>query len=181
MAGDREEAGATLADIAGVERRTKEFLTYAKVSESFTLWGTVWFLGYGLTHFVPKHAGTIWLILNSLGIAGSFALAALARRRSGSPFRPQIPAILLTFIVFGFLWTYLGRMGWREQAAFWPTFFSFALIVFGAWAGRALVLAGAVLTLLTMAGYIWSGAYYDLWMAVVGGGALVGLGVWLRR
>ena len=35
-------------------------------------------------------------------------------------------------------------------------------------------------TTLTLVGYVYSGSYYDIWMALAGGGALVGIGLWLR-
>ena len=101
-------------------------------------------------------------------------------RRDHRYFQWRIPAIVLSFIGFGSLWLHLGHFGWREQTAFWPTLFAFALLLFGMWVGRALMVAAVVLTALSLAGYWTTGAYYDVWMAVVGGGALIGIGLWLR-
>jgi hypothetical protein len=179
MTVDRDEASALLADVAGMEQRTKEFLTYTKVSQSFFLWGAIWFAGYAASHYFKNQAGWIWLGLNLFGIVASVAMAARLKTR-GRGFRWQIPATVLTFIGFGALWLNLGHFGWREQTAFWPTFFSFALMLFGMWVGRAFMVAAAVLTALTLTGYWVSGDFYDIWMAVVGGGSLIGIGLWLR-
>ena len=179
MALDREEASALLADVAGMERRTKEFLTYTRVSNSFLLWGAIWFAGYTCTHFFPARAGWIWIGLNLFGIAASAAMAARVRRDHGY-FQWRLPATVVTFIGFGALWLNFGHFGWREQTAFWPTLFSFALILFGMWVGRAFIIAAAVLTTRTLVGYVFSGKVYDIWMAVVGGGSLIGIGLWLR-
>ncbi len=177
MTVDREEASALLADVAGMERRTREFLTYAKVSQSFILWGFIWFIGYACTHFFKAQAGRIWLGLNLIGIAASFVLS---QRGRPNQIQWRIPATVLVFIGFGMLWLNLGHFGWREQAAFWPTLFSFALVLFGMWVGRALMVSALVLTVLSLAGYWTTGNYYDIWMAVVGGGALIGIDLWLR-
>jgi hypothetical protein len=179
MTVDREEASSLLADVAGMERRTKEFLTYARASQSFILWGGIWFVGYICTHFFNAQAGWIWLGLNAFGLVASTALARRSRP-AGIQFQWRIPATVLAFIGFGALWLNLGHFGWREQAAFWPTLFSFVLLLFGMWVGRAFMIAAAVLTTLTLAGYWTTGGYYDIWMAVVGGGALIGIGLWLR-
>jgi len=176
---DRDEASNLLADVAGMERRTKEFLIYSRVSNSFLLWGGIWFVGYICTHFFRQDAGWIWIGLNLFGIVASIALARRVRRTHGY-FQWRIPAIVVTFIAFGALWLNLGHFGWREQTAFWPTLFSFALILFGMWVGRALIIAAFVLTVLTLVGYWATGDFYDVWMAVVGGGALIGIGLWLR-
>ncbi len=176
---DREEASALLADVAGMEQRTKEFLTYSRISQSFILWGGIWFAGYASAHFLPAHAGWIWLGLDVFGVIASSVMAVRVKRDHGY-FRLRLPATVLTFIGFGLLWLNLGHFSWREQTAFWPTLFSFALILFGMWVGRAFIIAAVVLTTLTLTGYAISGDYFDIWMAVVGGGALIGIGLWLR-
>ena len=51
----------------------------------------------------------------------------------------------------------------------------------GLWLGLRLVVAGTVLGLLTLGGYFLLRDYFLLWMAVVGSGALLLAGVWLRR
>ena len=143
MTVDREEASALLADVAGMEARTKQFLTYSRVSDSFLLWGGIWVAGYMCSHFLPVQAGWIWLGLDLFGMIASVAMAARARRDRGH-FQWRIPATVLTFIGFGILWMNLGHFGWREQSAFWPTLFSFALVLFGFWVGRSLLAAAAV-------------------------------------
>ncbi len=179
MVHDREEASALLADVAGMEKRTKEFLIYSRISQSFILWGGIWFVGYASTYFFPPEAGWIWIALNLFGVVASAAMAARVKRDHGH-FQWRLPATVLTFIGFGMLWMTLGHFSWREQTAFWPTLFSFALILFGMWVGRAFIVAAVVLTTLTLVGYVFSGEYYYPWMAVVGGGTLIGIGLWLR-
>jgi hypothetical protein len=57
----------------------------------------------------------------------------------------------------------------------------FAYVVIGLWfESWFLAVLGILVTVLTMAGYAWWPAYYCLWMAVTGGGALFGSGLYLR-
>ena len=50
----------------------------------------------------------------------------------------------------------------------------------GLWIGSRLAVTGLALAVLTLVGYYLFPAYFLLWMAVVGGGALILAGVWLR-
>jgi hypothetical protein len=50
----------------------------------------------------------------------------------------------------------------------------------GLWIGSRLAVTGLALAVLTLVGYYLFPAYFLLWMAVVGGGALILAGAWLR-
>ncbi|WP_042338501.1 hypothetical protein [Paraburkholderia ferrariae] len=54
-------------------------------------------------------------------------------------------------------------------------------VLAGLWLGARFVVAGIVLAVLTVFGYFMLAAHFYLWMAVVGGGALMLAGLWLRR
>ena len=59
---------------------------------------------------------------------------------------------------------------------------TFALYtIVGLWVGAAFVAIGLGITALTLVGYFFVGAWFDLWMAVVNGGGLVLGGLWMRR
>ncbi len=89
---------------------------------------------------------------------------------------------MVIVIGFGLLWSVvLGRLGFREMSAFWPTLFMSGYVIAGLWLGRAFMVIGLAITALTMAGYFWSDRWFDLYMAVVNGGGLVLCGLWMRR
>jgi len=50
----------------------------------------------------------------------------------------------------------------------------------GVWIGARLAVTGIAVAVLTLVGFYMLPAYFLLWMAVVGGGALILAGVWLR-
>jgi hypothetical protein len=86
------------------------------------------------------------------------------------------------FFGFGLLWSrLLGKFGIRESEAFWPTLFMFGYAIAGLWLGPALVAIGLAITALTVAGYLWIDAWFDLYLALVAGGGLILCGLWMRR
>ncbi len=185
MTVDPQEAGALLKGVEGVEKRTREILVYARAGDYMILWGVIWAVGYAAENWAGHYAYDIWLALDAIGLAGT-ALVTYNAARCIEPGRRHLIyvrplAAILALIGFGTLWIRLAHFGWREQAAFWPTLCAMLLFCFGLWAGRTLSIAAAAVIALTMAGYFWAGPWFDLWLAVTCGGALILGGVWLRR
>jgi len=56
-----------------------------------------------------------------------------------------------------------------------------AYVLAGLWWGTRFIVTGIALALLTLGGYFLLREDFLLWMAVVGSGALLLAGVWLRR
>jgi hypothetical protein len=57
----------------------------------------------------------------------------------------------------------------------------FGFVMFGLWVGRFFVWLGLLVTALILIGYRYSGDYFNLWMAITGGGALIVSGVFIRK
>jgi hypothetical protein len=53
--------------------------------------------------------------------------------------------------------------------------------VVGLWFGLAFVVIGVGVTVLTLIGYFFIGAWFEPWMALVNGGGLILGGLWMRR
>jgi hypothetical protein len=185
MTTEQQEASALLASVAGTEKRTREFLVYARAGDYMILWGVLWMIGYAAENWAGRYSHDIWLALDAFGLAGTALITYNAARciepgrRRFIYVRPLLSVLVL--IGFGALWIWLAHFGWREQAAFWPTLCGALLFCFGLWAGRTLSIAAVIVVALTMGGYFWAGPWFDLWLAVTCGGALIAGGVWLRR
>jgi hypothetical protein len=182
MSIDRDDAAASLSDIASIERRTRERLIYDRSSSQLILWGALVATGYLSAYAAPAHANIIWLGLGAVGLAGS----ALLRARHGPSDRRGIGRNLgyaqLVLFAYGALLTWLlWPMGNRQLAAFWPILVMFCHVLAGLWLGRFFIYLGAGVSLFIVAGYLWAGPFYLLWMAAVVGGGLVASGVSLRR
>jgi hypothetical protein len=64
---------------------------------------------------------------------------------------------------------------------FWSTYFMMVYVIVGLWIGPAFVAIGLSITALALAGYVFAGQWFNLWMAAVHGGGLVLGGLWMRR
>lgn len=184
MSIDPKEAAAALSDVAHVERRTHQAFTYEHSSRQFLLWGVLVGAGYLFTFFVPARSYTGWLVVLAVGVAGSFSLrvwGGLPHSRDSQLGR-RLAYAQLALIAYGFvlLWL-LWPVTHRQLGAFWPTLVMFCHVLAGFWLGAFFIVVGIAGTALIVIGYVWSGPWYPLWLAVAVGGGLIVSGLWLRR
>jgi hypothetical protein len=180
---DRAEAAAALSDIDDITRRVRHSRFYNFSSLLLVLWGAVTFVANVASWMWPTSGGQIWIAANVIGIGGSFAVSAYDHRRMGAhSFDFRMVAVYALFFGFGCLWTLgIAHFTPRQLGAFWPTYFMMAYTIVGLWIGPAFVAIGLGITMLTLIGYFFVGASFDLWMAVVNGGGLLLGGLWMRR
>lgn len=186
MTVDRNEASALLRDIAGTQQRMRDSLAYGRAGDHLLLWGVLWMVGYGATHVMARSApdwtGPLWIGIVATGAVATLFIVRRGRQDREQPafwdVRPAIAAF--AFLFFGGNWAYMAHFGWREEAAFYPTLFGLLFFVLGLWLGRLFAVFGALLYGLTVAGYFLAAGWFDLWMALVGGGALIAAGLWLK-
>jgi hypothetical protein len=180
---DPREAASALADIDQIARRVRQSRIYDFASLMLIVWGVLIFAGNIASFLWPRHAGYVWVAVNVMGVAGSFAVSAFAgRRMSGPGYDLRVVAAFLLFFAFGVLWSIvLGHFMPRQLGVFWPTYFMMVYTIVGLWIGPAFVAIGLGITALTLIGYFFIGAAFDLWMAFVNGGGLMLGGLWMRR
>jgi len=180
---DPREAASALSDIDAVVRRVKQSRFYNLASLMLIWWGALVAVGYVASHLMPRQAGYVWIAIYLAGIAGSIAIGAFTRARSGvRTFDLRIFAALMLFIGFGVLCTLgLAHFNGRQLGTFWPIYFMMAYAIVGLWFGSAFVVIGLGITALTLIGYFFAGDWFELWMAVVDGGGLMLGGLWMRR
>ena len=190
------EAADTLRGLAAVETRSRRVYGYRQSSPHLILWGVLWAIGYGLTEPWPQRAQAIWITIVAIGLAADFAisLSNASRKdtradRLADPTRPSavarlrwtFPAIALT--AFAFIAATLAVMApvsGRQIGAFIPLVLAASYAVIGLWRGLRFIVAGAVIAGLTLAGFFLLPAHFAVWMAGVGGGALILAGFWFR-
>jgi 4-hydroxybenzoate polyprenyltransferase len=192
-----DQATSVLQDLAAVESHSQRVFAYREASPHLMLWGVLWAVGYGATGVTPQHRTAIWIAMLAIGSAGGFliglrtavqrdaradALADPTRRRAVARLRARFGGIWL--IGFAFIAAALAMM-WpcspRQVGAFIPLVVAAGYAVLGLWCGLRFVLVGAVLAVLTLGGFFLLPTQFALWMAAVGGGALVLGGSWLRQ
>src|ERR1700733_12512645 len=111
------------------------------------------------------------------------ALITMGARQTGVRFDFRALAAFVLFYAFGILCCgVFGHYGPRELGAFWPIYFMLFYCIAGLWFGRALVIIGVGIIVLTLIGYFFvEGGSFLLWMAAVNGGGLILSGLWMRR
>ena len=180
---DPKEAASALSDVEDIVRRVRQSTIYNLSSLIMIMWGVLVFAGYLASYLSPRSAGYGWLAVYVAGIAGSVALSAFNRARTGvRTFDYRMLAAFLLLIAFGaFCSGVLNHLTPRQLGTFWPIYFMLVYSIVGLWFGYAFVAIGLSITALTLVGYFYVGGAFDLWMAFVNGGGLVVGGLWMRR
>ena len=172
------DAGAALRDIEAAQARSSTLRDYQRAAPNFLIWGIIWAVGYGLSDPFPRHAGSIWAVLVPIGLAAGFFAA-----RGGKPmFAWRCGAVALAMLAF-FVAAFfvMAPVSGKQIAAFIPLFVALAYVLCGVFRGPRYAVAGIVVAAATLVGFVWLQQHFFLWMAIVGGGALMLAGFWLRR
>jgi len=177
----KEQAESALQDLEHIAHRSATLYKYAKMSPHLILWGCVWMAAYGLSDALPSEAGLIWLIADSVGAALSIYMARVYGRAICKEHR-RIGAVILTVLAFTMAtFAILPPHSGKQMSAFVPLVIATTYVLLGIWHGRRLVILGVLIGALTLLGFFLLHSHFNLWMATVGGGALILTGAWLRR
>lgn len=176
----REQAEGALRDITQTERRSSSAYGYKSAAPYLILWGILWIIGYGATDLTPHISGAVW---GGVTIVGSVASALVGMRRGGVKrsfswriFFSWIAAIFFICAIF----TVLKPSDGAQVGAVIPLLVACSYVIMGIWMGTRLAVAGIVIAALTLFGFFFIPAHFALWMAAIGGAALIGTGLWLR-
>ena len=180
------EAQDALRDISDTAQASAMSYSYRMASPHFILWGVIWVVAWSISYFEPAQ-NWVWLVLDAVGIAGSFYLGRRAwrhanvsaqRGRWGLKYAGSFVAIAV-FITAVF--AVMPPRNALQSSAFFPLLVALLYSLAGLWANATrLVLIGIAIALLTLIGFFWLPQIFLLWMALVGGGALIVAGLWLR-
>jgi hypothetical protein len=186
----RDEAARALGEVDGVHERLREVTAYTYAAPYLIIWGVAWLIADVGTQLGPPAARSwIWPVVACVFAAGSIAVSVFQFRAAKPPLRLRRPSVR----VFGTMAAVVAFCVTLELV-FWPygpkqahSMFGlvagFAYVLEGLWLGWRLLLLGLALVGLTLFGFyalpLFGG--YLLFMGVVGGGALILGGLWLRR
>jgi hypothetical protein len=178
-----QEAAEALREIEHAERHSASAYHYQKAAPHLFLWGVIWIVGYGVTYVRPQ-AWVIWWALVAIGVIGSFWIGwsgASSRAQASSGWRYGA-TLIAVFLFISALVAILPPKSTNQIDALFPILVALFYVLLGVWSnGTRLALLGVALGALTVGGYFWLPQYFPLWMAGVGGGALLLGGLWLRK
>ena len=90
-------------------------------------------------------------------------------------------AAMATLMGFALLWVWLlSPLNGRQIDAFVPTVFMLGYVLAGLWLGSFFIACGLAVTLLVVLCSLFVGEGFHLWMAVLGGGAFLLGGLYLK-
>jgi len=173
-----QDAAEALRDVETAQARSAQLHGYARSSPHLFLWGVLWMVGYSLNDLFPAHGGAIWGAITPIGLIAGFA----ALRGAGHEVRWGYGALAVTLVAFLAAALFvLWPISPRQVAALIPLVVAAGYVIAGIWQGPRYVTTGIAVAALTLAGFVLLKQHFFLWMAGVGGAALILAGIWLKR
>ena len=152
--------------------------------------------GYLASHFTSRYANWVWFIVTPA--AGLFTVYMARRhaavRPTGRTRGEGWRVFWFWCLLFGYVSAWITLLmpfikieSWEEAArinihmgAFHAMIPMFAFVVMGLWQRNFMVWIGLLITALILVGVFLLEPYFWLWMAVTGGGTLIGTGLVIR-
>jgi hypothetical protein len=182
---DKAEAAQALADIDRSQRRSSSLYGYSRAAPYIFIAGVMWLVADLTLQFSRLRSDLVWSVVGALGGIAMFVAGYLQNRHLGpaGDRKEGLRAAGVWLSMFFFFWTsfaVLAPSSGAQTHTFISDFFGFAYIIAGLWRGWRLVALGVALVGLSLIGFYEVHSYYLAYMGVVGGGALMLGGLWLR-
>jgi len=180
------EAQEALAAIQAVAKRTRRSIAGSGAHVTLIATGIVWLVGFACTQFLSGAiVAYVWIGLSILG----GGLGALLGIRAGR--RVRSPATAPTARRVGLFWLLLVLYGGAAVAVARPTdgkqvtmlvilFVMVGQLAMGLLFSFSTTWWALPVTALALAGYWLLPGLFYLWMAVLGGGGMIALGLYIR-
>jgi len=182
----REQAQEALRDAEQTAKRSATSYGYEAASPYLILWGVIWMVAYSATDVSAFLANWAWPVLGTIGWIASIAISW---QRKGADRISGARMSLRWFLVFVAFAVYVVGVGAimrptqdAQVGAFIPMIVALTYALVGIFFNATrLTIAGAAIAALTLGGYFYLPSHFMLWMAFVGGGALILAGLWMRK
>jgi hypothetical protein len=179
-----EQAAEALREIEAMRQRSGQLYRYQRTAPMLILWGLIWLIGFSLTELVPMKANAIWIPLDIVGVLGCLYLGHQVkadRSKSAATSWRWLASVLSILAFYIAVQVIFQPVTGKQSAVLIALIVALFYSLAGFWLGARFAAAGILLAALTLCGYYMLAAHFYLWMAVVGGSALVLAGLWLRR
>jgi hypothetical protein len=180
------EAEEALAAIRIVVQRTRRLISSSGAYVFLIIWGVIWLFGFLGSQFLSqKIAGYAWIGLDVLGGILSAIVGIRMRRgvHSTSPITSGKRIAFFWLLLFAFCCTSIAvaRPADGKQIAMYIILFTMTgWIAMGLLLSFASIWPSLVITALAAIGYFLLPDIFYLWMAFLGGGGMIGLGLYIR-
>ncbi len=181
-----DEAEETLAAIESMAQKTRHSIASGGTYITLFITGAIWLIGFLCTQFLSKEiVGFVWgglsLFGTLLGIVLGVRLGKRVRSPATAPMVKRVGLFWLLLIFFALATILTARPTDGKQA----TMFVILFIMLGQMAmGLLFSFSSTWWTLpiaaLALIGYFLLPGIFYLWMAVLGGGGMIALGLYIR-
>jgi hypothetical protein len=180
------EAEEALAAIQTMMTKTRRIISSSGAYLFLILWGVIWLLGFMGSQFLPTDiSGYAWIILYMLGGIISAVLGIRIRRgvRTSSPSASGKRIAFFWLLLFFFCAAAIA-VSWTADMKQMSMYI--ILFVMVGWMAMSLLLSftsvwpGVIITVLALISYFFLPGIFFLWMAILGGGGMIGLGFYIR-
>jgi hypothetical protein len=176
-----KQASQALREVEAVSHRSGQLYHYQRFAPMLVLWGVIWLIGFGTTNFFPAWAAWLWTALDVIGIGGCIYLGVKGKQEaSNSGAWRWLASIAAIFVFYIVVLNIFQPFSGQQSAVLITLLVALFYVLSGIWIGARLTVTGIAMAALTIVGYYLLPAFFFLWMAVVGGGALMLAGLWLR-
>jgi hypothetical protein len=180
------EAEEALAAIQGMAQKTRQSIASGGTYITLIVTGTIWLVGFICTQFLRGEiVAYIWIGLSILGTTLATILGIRMGKRvrspSTAPMAKRVGLFWLLLVFFGIAAIAIARPTDGKQA----TMLVILFIMLGQMAMGLLFSFSTVwwtlpITALALVGYFLLPDIFYLWMAILGGGGMIALGVYVR-
>jgi hypothetical protein len=148
--------------------------------------GVMWLVGFTGNQFLPKeYAGWTWAVISAGGMFAMVWVGIRLRKTSGigMPFGKPIFFYWLAMAVFAILLAWLFNVKDSDQIGLLALFVAaLGYVQIGLlFQSRIIGVTGILIAVLTVGAVFLFPAYFALVMGVLGGGLLIGSGLWMVR
>jgi hypothetical protein len=181
-----DEAEEALVAIERMTQKTRHSIASGGAYVTLIVTGIVWLIGFMCTQFLPGDiAAYIWIGLSllgsTLGTVLGFRLGKRVRSPSTVPMVKRIGLFWLLLVSYGVAAITVARPTDGKQA----TMLVILFIMLGQLAMGLLFSFSSVwwalpATALALVGYFLLPDYFYLWMAILGGGGMIALALYIR-
>ena len=184
----QKDAQDSLAAVKETMTKTHKAIASGYASDLLIMWGLLWAMAFTATHFYLDHAFYIFMAMGVIGGIGTYIFVHIFRSKvplkddSSPKVGWRIWLLWIFLFIYIIIWlSLLAPFNGLQCNAFICTAVMFAYIVIGLWFGSYfMVVLGLAVTAATLVGFFLLTSYYCLWMAPMGGGALLGTGLYIR-
>ena len=181
----RYDAATALHDVDSARRHSLTLFKYGLAGPYLLLWGVLWIVAGAVGALSPDNAGIGWLVVDIVGFAGTGCLIAIQSRRYGEGdarnrlFRSVATgAVLVAFVALTL--SVFAPVSDVEVLMLITMVVAAIYAVAGCWMGARYAVVGVGLAALALGLFHLTPAHVPLMVPVLGGGALILGGLWMR-